>query len=286
MDGLRLRGERWYAIVDFPRHPNGRRNRKEIPLRRISKTAAKKRRAAIIAELDTGIAVAPSKVRFGDYLANEWLPAQKQRVTPKTYERWDDMVTSRIGPRLGHLALNSLNKRDLVAAYREWSAGGSGRRPLAPRSVLHLHRAIYHALSRAVKLRLVGRNVAALIGDELPRIERREMQTLTEEQVEKLLAAARESGDPRSKLDGELEIPMLVAIDTGVRRGELLALRWCDIDFQAARLVVGRSLEETRRYGLRFKDTKTKRRVPMRLTRIQLRRFVVIARDKTNGVYS
>lgn len=83
------------------------------------------------------------------------------------------------------------------------------------------------------------------------------METLTEEQVELLLAAARDRGERRLKLDGELEVPVLVAIDTGVRRGELLALRWCDIDCEARRLVVRRSLEQTREHGLCFKDTKT-----------------------------
>lgn len=256
MDGLRQRGERWYAIVDFPRHPDGRRNRKEIPLGIMSKTMAKKRRSSIVAEIDSSTAVAPTKVTFGGYLTNEWLPAQKQRVAPKTYERWDQMVQSRIVPRLGHIALRALGERDLIAAYREWSAGKDGR-ALAPRTVLHIHRAIYHALKRAARLRLVARNVAENVGEELPRVERHEMQTLTEEQSEVLLQAARVSGKRRSVLDGKLEVPIMVAIDTGARRGELLALRWSDIDLEAGRLVIRRSLEETRQNGLRFKDTKT-----------------------------
>jgi len=193
------------------------------------------------------MAVAPTKCTFGEYLTNEWLPAQKQRVAPKTYERWHGMVGSHIVPRLGGIALKSLAERDLIGAYRDWSEG-KGSRTLAPRSVLHVHRAIYHALKRAVKLRLVGRNVAENVGDELPRIQDREMLTLTEDQVVKLEVVLRGK---------DLEVPVLVAIDSGVRRGELLGLRWSDVDLEKRRIVVRRSLEQTREGGLRFKETKS-----------------------------
>lgn len=247
MDGLRLRGERWYAIVDYPRHPNGRRNRREIALGAMSKTAAKKRRAAIVAEIETGAAVVPTRTTFGDYLTNDWLQAQRQRVAPKTYERWDEIVRTRLIPRLGHIALKSLVERDLIAAYCDWSSGKEGR-ALKPRTVLHVHRAVYHALKRAVKLRLVARNVAENVGDELPRIEHHEMTTLTEDQVVCLESAARGT---------ELEVPILVAVDLGARRGEVLALRWSDVDLDARRIVIRRSLEQTKEHGLRFKEPKS-----------------------------
>jgi integrase len=99
-----------------------------------------------------------------------------------------------------------------------------------------------------VKLRLVGRNVAENVGDELPRVERHEMTTLTEDQVVRLEVAARGT---------ELDVPILVAIDSGARRGELLALRWSDVDFENQRIVIRRSLEQTQEGGLRFKEPKS-----------------------------
>ena len=103
------------------------------------------------------------------------------------------------------------------------------------------------ALQHAVRWKLLVRNPADAV--EPPKVERREMQVLDEHQTKRLLAVVRGT---------RLYIPVLLAVTTGLRRGEILALRWQDVDLDRGTLAVRRSLEQTRG-GNRFKEPKTKR---------------------------
>lgn len=249
MDGLRKRADRWYAIVDFPRHPDGRRNRKEIALGSVGKRKAQKLRAEIVAKIESGNAVEPAKVTFGGYLTNEWLPLKKQQVSPKTFERYAEIVRTRLVPRLGGIPLQRLTESHLTAAYRDWHNGAEGRR-ISALTIAHIHRIVAQALKRAVRLKYVATNVADFAAEDLPQIEKTEAAALTEEQSIALQDASKGT---------RLEAPILFAIDTGCRRGEVLALRWEDVDLDGSFAVVRRSLETTKERGLRFKDTKTGR---------------------------
>jgi integrase len=113
--------------------------------------------------------------------------------------------------------------------------------------VVHFDRVLSLALKRARALRLIAVNPAE--DAERPKVEDREMQTLTDEQATRLLAAASTT---------RIYAPIVLALATGLRRGELLALRWQDVDLTTGILQVVRSLEQTKD-RLRFKTTKTKR---------------------------
>src|SRR5947209_5887662 len=102
---------------------------------------------------------------------------------------------------------------------------------LKPKSMAQIQAALSSALENALKEGLVARNVAKLVA--LPRIERYEAQVLTVEQAQALLEAARGS---------RLDALLLVALTTGLRRGELLALRWSDTDLERGVLPVRRTL--------------------------------------------
>src|SRR5439155_2222676 len=102
---------------------------------------------------------------------------------------------------------------------------------LKPATLGKIRDALKSALDDAVKQGLVARNVAALVS--LPHKERYEGVILTEEQARKLLDVAR---------DSHLDVLLLVALTTGMREGELLALRWSDVDFDAGMLQVRRSV--------------------------------------------
>ncbi len=94
-----------------------------------------------------------------------------------------------------------------------------------------IHAVLHQALENAVRWNLVSRNVAKLVS--LPRVERYEAQTLTVEQARQLLEEARGS---------RIEVMILVALNTGMRRGELSALRWDDIDFENGLILVRRTV--------------------------------------------
>jgi integrase len=122
-----------------------------------------------------------------------------------------------------------------------------GKGGLSPQTVVHFDRVLHLALKRARSLRLIAVNPAEDV--ERPQVERREMQTLDDDQGAQLLAAAATT---------RLYVPIVLAVATGLRRGELLALRWQDIDLKMGVVQVVRSLEQTNE-GLRFKAPKTNR---------------------------
>jgi integrase len=112
--------------------------------------------------------------------------------------------------------------------------------------VLAAHRVLHRALARAVATEVVSRNVASII--KPPKVEETEVESLTADQIASVLAA----------LKGHWLQPIAVlALSSGARRGELLALRWTDIDLDTATARIERSLEQTKA-GLRFKSPKTK----------------------------
>ena len=136
-----------------------------------------------------------------------------------------------------------------------------GRGGLSAQTVVHFHRILHKALEQAVKWQLVARNVCDAV--DVPRPQRHEMKALTEEETTRLLTAARET---------RLYVPILLAVATGMRRGEILALRWDALDLEAGTLSVSRSLEQTAG-NLNFKAPKTDR---SRRT-VVLPRFAVVA---------
>jgi integrase len=124
-------------------------------------------------------------------------------------------------------------------------SGGNSGKALSARTVGHAHRVLHQALSRAVANEILARNVASAVSP--PKVEQKEVEILKAEQIVHVL----------QRLNGH-ELYPVVALDlaTGLRRGELLALTWANIDLEGAVLRVERSLEETKA-GLRFKGPKT-----------------------------
>jgi integrase len=122
-----------------------------------------------------------------------------------------------------------------------------GKGGLSAQTVLHHHRVLHDALQQAVRWRLLGRNSAAAV--EPPKPERKEMRALDEGCSAWLLDAAQ---------GNRLYLPILLAIATGMRRGEILALCWRDVDFVNNVIRVQRSLEQTNA-GVRFKEPKKKK---------------------------
>jgi integrase len=105
------------------------------------------------------------------------------------------------------------------------------------------------ALTRAVEQQLLARNPANAFKKRLPKVERKEMVTLSADDSERLLESIK---------DSRIYWPVMLALATGMRRGEILALRWKNVDLDRSVLRVVQSLEETKT-ELRFKDTKTSR---------------------------
>ena len=137
-------------------------------------------------------------------------------------------------------------------AYNGWASGGrlDGKDGgLSPRTRRHIHRILRTALSRALQLQIIGRNPADAFKKSLPKVEARPMATLNADQSARLLEALAHS---------RVYWPVLLALSTGMRRGEVLAVRWKNVDLESGILRVMESLEQTKT-AIRFKGPKSGR---------------------------
>jgi len=167
------------------------------------------------------------------YLA-QWIEGVPSSVRPTTYRGYENMVRKHLIPRLGRITLAKLTPTDLTAMYSHMLAAG-----LAPRTVGHAHRILGRALREAEVSGIVARNVCRLVHP--PRVPHHEMRTLTAEQARALIAA---DGDRFHAL-------YVVALASGARQGELLALRWSDVDMDAGTIRITRTLICGARAGAR-----------------------------------
>jgi len=203
----------------------------------------------LLKSIDDNDHVEPTKIKVSEFL-QQWLESVRSQVSLKTHERYSDTVRRFLIPALGNCLLSKLAPSAIQNAYNYWET--SGRKDikkggLAPRTRINIHRILKSALKHAVQLQLITSNAADAV--KPPRAKKTAITTLTVEQSAALLDALR---------DTRLYVPVLLALTTGMRRGEILALRWKNVDFNRTTVRVVESLEHTRQ-GLRFKAPKTEK---------------------------
>lgn len=250
---IRRRGESWTVYYDRPRDPvTGQR-------RKTSKGGFRTRKDAerwlneTLQKLDKGGYVETSKLTLGDYLT-EWLAATRRDLRPSSVPFYEIVVEKHLVPRLGAVPLQKLRPQHLTAMYGELLESGrrQGEGGLSASTVRRVHSIIRKALGDAVSDGLLEANPAAAakppkakVAEEAARKKRRFWSA---DEVRAFLQA----------LDGNrLQAALHLAATTGMRRGEVLGLRWQDLDFDAARLMVEQTLVAPR-YVLTFSEPKTK----------------------------
>lgn len=202
--------------------------------------------AVLVAENSKGEYVDMSKTTVSEFIDRWKKDWAENNVSPKTYERYSELLKNHVVAHIGEVRLQKLRPLHLNELYGDLLRGDEKRRKIAPRTVGHVHRVLHRALGHANRWGLVQQNVAALVSP--PRVASKEIELLTPAQVQTVLRT----------LEGRSVYSILVtALATGMRRGELLALRWRDIDLDGSALRVEQSLEQTKS-GLRFKSPKTK----------------------------
>lgn len=158
-----------------------------------------------------------------------WLQYEVQpRVPERTYQTYEQTVKQDLLPSLGKIVLQKLTSWDIQALYQQ-----KRHQQVAPSTIAKIHRVLHHALDDAVKLGHVLRNVSEFV--ELPPVKKQERVTpaLTFDQARTLLSVAK---------DDPLEALYVLALTTGLRQGELLALEWSDLDLSYGKLQVQRAL--------------------------------------------
>lgn len=186
---------------------------------------------AALSDRSQGLVYDTGKLSVGDYLSR-WLDDVESTIRPKSYYRYEQLSRVHIAPAIGAVKLAKLTPAHVQSLYRVKLDSG-----LSPRTVQYIHATLHKALKRAVQWGMIPRNAAAAVTP--PRPDKPDVQTLDAVQVQTLLAAASETGD-------RLEALYTLAVTTGLRQGELLGLRWQDVDQDSGTLQVRRTLSRTK----------------------------------------
>lgn len=234
------RGVSWSAVIDLGTDAStGKRKQQRLPAQPTRK-AAEEMLTKALHELRSGAYVRPSKETVGGYLA-QWLDATAPTVKPRTVHTYAGVVKRHLTPELGAIPLGKLSAMDVQALYGRLLARG-----LHPSTVRLAHAVLRRALDRAVDLRLVVVNVANAA--KPPRRQRPNIRTWTADEARAYLAAA---------ADDELSALWHLALLGQLRLGELLALRWSDVEPERGALTVRRTVTRDAAGRLAFGEPKS-----------------------------
>jgi integrase len=226
---------RW---VSYLRMPDGRKKFFSGRTREV----VKERLAEAQRQAHAGKLVVGRDQTVAQYLERWLAEAVRHSVRPKTYENYD-LCVRRLLPHLGRVRL-----RALAPEHIQHALGELLDRHLAMRTVRQVHMVLRCSLKQAVLWRLIPSNPSDAV--KAPRAERKEMRTLTEEEVRRLLAVT--AGTRHHSL-------WIFLVTTGVRLGEALALRWADIDLVEGHATIRRALQRQRGVGMVFVEPKSSR---------------------------
>ncbi|CAG7634650.1 Tyrosine recombinase XerC [Paenibacillus solanacearum] len=220
---VRKDGSKWYYVLELGVDENGKRKQKK---QRGFKTKKEAQEALTKAESEVlnGTYVEPSKLLLGDYL-NSWLETKKHSVKEQTWLSYN-YAAKKVIPKLGRLQLRQVTSpavQKFLNEMRELNLSDSYMRKL--------YALLYSSLASAVKMGLIAKNPAEVI--DPPRIRRKELFVWDTDTAWAFLEAAR--GD-RSYM------AFLLALTTGMRQAEILALRWRDIDLETGLLTIRQTL--------------------------------------------
>jgi len=278
---------RWRYRIDTGSNPFGRRIQegaggytKEGEAREAMK-AHMERISSLAAAPSAPLSPAPPEKTVGKWLG-EWLDSYAVHTCqPKTLERYRQLaayIRDSSDAEIGALANTPISrvarKNIKLAMFALLRAKGKRREHISPRTVRHVAGLFSSALSEAVELEMLPANPMLRLRG-LPAGEKPEIRALTPDEIRALREVCR----------GDWTFPFVeVAMATGCRRGELLALRWTDIDWDSRVLSVSRSLEQTAAV-LRIKTTKSKKPRHLELPRARLQHsdFCATSRANTGG---
>jgi integrase len=230
---------RWCGQVLLGCNPNGTPRRKMVY--GATQAAAKQALERIKQSIEDGVDIQTKEqtiaAYLGDWLENTVRPKNKQL----TYRSYEWIVRIHLIPALGKLTLSKLTPQKHQAFLNQLSKAG-----LSPATVKHVNATLRAALSQAQRWQLVRFNGAKLV--TLPRGVRYQATILTPDQSKQFLT---------SLIGQRYEALFTIALTMGLRRGEMLGLRWADIDFTSGMLHVRHSLERVKGEGVRLAEPKS-----------------------------
>jgi integrase len=236
---------RWAIVLEIRDPETGRRKRRWHSFKG-TKREAQIECARLISAISGGAYIEPTKMTVGQFL-DRWLEHVKPLVSRRTHERYGELVRKNINPLLGAVVLTKLRPIQISDAYAKALSSGrrKGKGGLAPSTVRYLHVILKAAMRQAVRWQILARNPADAV--DPPKIERAAMTTYDLAQTADLIDATHGT---------RMAITVILAVLCGLRRGEIAALRWRNVNLGAAQLAVTESAEQTTA-GVRYKKPKS-----------------------------
>ncbi|MGB9825061.1 MAG: tyrosine-type recombinase/integrase [Desulfofundulus sp.] len=227
----------WSVTVDLGKDPStGKRKQKYFTVEG-SRKDAEKFLTKVLRDLDTGRYVDPAKMTTGEFLKT-WIENHGINVKTTTKENYESIIKTHLIPELGNIPLSKLSPIHIQSLYaKKLQKGRADGKDggLSTRMVRYMHSLLVESLNYAVSIKLIPENPAKSV--KPVRVSQKEMTCLTPEQVKAFLEAAK----------SDRFFPLFVcALGTGLRRGELLGLKWQDVDLDKGTVTVRRTLARTK----------------------------------------
>lgn len=245
------RGITYSAMVRVPDPVTGKEKMKKQTFKK--KADADNWLAETIAAVKKGTYVEPVKMTTGEWL-QEWLKTYgKQNLSPTSYEWYRITIEKHLVPELGSIPLSELKPKHIKDYHNKALEGGridkkeSLGRNLSPTTVKNHHAILRRALQTAYELEMIIRNPADIA--KPPKKAKHEIKFLPVKDANKIVDLFKGS---------YMYMPVFLAVMTGARRAEILALRWSDVDMKKCVAYIGRSIYSDGKGQLQFKDPKNK----------------------------
>ncbi|KAF0194377.1 MAG: prophage LambdaCh01 site-specific recombinase phage integrase [Bacillota bacterium] len=228
-------GHSWQVIIEAGFDGNGERKRLYRTVEGTKKDAEKVMNQ-LLSELHQGTLIEPSKLSVQEYLRGWMKTYVEPNLSPTTIDGYRVNIEKHIIPSIGHIRLQELSPLHLQRFYSEKLKNGrvDGKGGLGAKSVIYIHRNIREALDHALRMQLIPRNVADLV--TLPKAKPFKSAVYDEDQIKALVQVAQGT---------DMELPVTLAAALGLRRGELLGLKWENIDLEKRTINVCNNLVPT-----------------------------------------
>ena len=223
-------GHHWQITIELPKDPiTGKRVRRYKTVRG-TKKEAERAMHEYIRELEKGYYVTNNKITITEWI-DTWLEVYiEPNVSPTTLSRYQGMIRRYIKPLLGHIQVQELTTLAVQAWVNSLKVSPSSGKPMAAATIKHAYHVLKGCMDKAVFAGIIPRSPCA--GIMLPKGQKKPAVIFEEDEIEQLRAAAKGT-------DMELVIDMELCM--GLRRGELLGLQWCDIDWDRKRISIVRN---------------------------------------------
>ena len=237
----------WYIVLELPRKQDNKRNQKwygSFNTRKEAEIAL----GNLLGEFSSNRFLQPSKLKISDFIDNNWLPSMKSQLKPSTFDSYKRNLKLHVLPSIGQIYLKDLNPQILNKLYADLMDSGNKNRQggLSTKTIRYIHTTIHKFLEDAIDLDLINRNPAERA--KPPKLKRSpEIKSWDSKELALFLDSAR---------DHKYYVAFHLAALTGMRRGEVLGLRWSDIDFNLSRISIRQSLISVA-YTLTFSTPKS-----------------------------